>query len=126
MTQICYDLCTYYGISSSENAQGEKQEQWFEESIHQKTEDPLDSIVLQGEEIENISHYYDILTQDNNITQQVNDNYYFISSPESTQGDCLNCDIFDNISSRENATTHGTMVFVITLIFLHHNKNFKK
>ena len=27
MTQICYDLCMYYGISSSENAQGGKQEQ---------------------------------------------------------------------------------------------------
>ena len=37
MTQICYDLCMYYGISlSSENAQGGKQEQWCEELIHQE------------------------------------------------------------------------------------------
>ena len=46
MTQICYDLCMYYGISSSENAQGGKQEQWCEELIHQEMEDPLDSAVL--------------------------------------------------------------------------------
>ena len=45
--------------------------------------------------------------QDNNITQQINDNYYFISSPQSTQGDCLNCDFFDNIFTEENTTTHG-------------------
>ena len=57
-------------------------------------EDPLGSIVLQGEEIENISDYNDILMQDNNTTQQVNDTYYFISSLQSTQGDFLNCDLF--------------------------------
>ena len=94
MTQICYDLCMYYGISSSEIAQGGKQEEQCEELIHQETEDPFDSIVLQGEEIENISDYYDILIEDNNITQQI------------TQGDCLNSDFFDNIFSGENTTTH--------------------
>ena len=41
-------------------------------------EDPLGSIVLQGEEIENIADYNDILTQDNNVTQLINDNYYFV------------------------------------------------
>ena len=70
-------------------------------------EDPLGNIVLRGEEIENISDYNDILMQDNNITQQVNDTYYFISSLQNTQGDCLNCDFFDNIFSGENTTTHG-------------------
>ena len=85
MTQICYDLCMYYGISSSENVQGGKQEQWCEELIHQEIEDPLGSIVLQ-EEIENISDYNDISMQDNSITEQINDNYYFIPSLQSTQG----------------------------------------
>ena len=45
-------------------------------------EDPFDSIVLQGEEIENISDYCDILREDNNISQEI------------TQGDCLNSDFF--------------------------------
>ena len=107
----------YYCISSSENAQGGKQEQWCEELIHQETEDPLGSIVLQGKEIENISHYYDILTQDNNITQQINDNYYFISSLQSTQ-----LIIF---SQEKIQQPMGTMIFVTTLIFLHHNKHLK-
>ena len=78
----------------TEIAQGEKQEERCEELIHQEKEDPFDSIVLQGEEIENISDYYDILIEDNDITQQI------------TQGDCLNSDFFDNIFSGKNTTTH--------------------